>query len=423
MKFISPILLVLTLFIWFVPSAQAAADVAVLDDITFSKSAFIVGDTVRVYATIRNVGDVDVTGTVSFYIGSAQIGGGHEISMPKNGQKEEVFTDFTVPEGEFNIRAVISNTNPVDANVANDEVLTGLIEPIADTDRDGIPDSGDNCLNDKNEDQRNLDGDAQGNVCDSDIDGDGIVNTGEQERGTDPLNADTDGDGLSDKDDPRPLGEPLVAPAPEPPAVLKSSETPSESSEVRLPDKGSESASSESSAALSEPSSSNGLAVAKTLFLSSGEAASSSAPEASPDELFTFEEVRWATYDFRVLAPSRDEGYRYEWDFGDGTTSNRREVTHVYGRSGKFSAALRIMDPEGGVKEDSVNVHIAFFDLQNRSVRMLIIFLVIILLIGLSAFYRLGQEGTGASDKTEPRRHEVSSWKTSRQTKAKKERV
>ena len=81
------------------------------------------------------------------------------------------------------------------------------------------------------------------------------------------------------------------------------------------------------------------------------------------------------------------------------------------------------MDPEGGVKEDSVNVHIAFFDLQNRSVRMLIIFLVIILLIGLSAFYRLGQEGTGASDKTEPRRHEVSSGKTSRQTKAKKERV
>ena len=57
------------------------------------------------------------------------------------------------------------------------------------------------------------------------------------------------------------------------------------------------------------------------------------------------------------------------------------------------------MDPEGGVKEDSVNIHIAFFDLQNRSVRMLIVFLVIILLIGLSAFYRLGQGEEVSSEK------------------------
>ncbi len=418
------LLLAPLLILGFAKGAVAAADVAVLDDITFSKSSFIVGDTVRVYATIRNVGDMDVTGTVSFYIGSAQIGGGHEISMPKNGQKEEVFTDFTVPEGAFNIRAVISNTNPVDANTANDDVLTGLIEPIADTDRDGIPDSMDNCPNDKNEDQRNLDQDAQGNVCDSDMDGDGLSNTVEQERGTDPLNADTDGDGLSDKDDPRPLGEPLVVPAPETSVISEPLKAPSESSEIQFPETGSASASSESSATSSEePSLSDDLIVAPTPLLISEGVSSFSAPEASPKELFTFEEVRWATYDFRILASPRDEGYRYEWDFGDGTTSNRREVTHMYGRAGKFSVALRVMDPEGGVKEDSVNIHIAFFDLQNRSVRMLIIFLVIMLLIGLSAFYRLGQEGTDASRKAGSRPDERSAGKVPRRTRTRKEKV
>lgn len=407
MKLFSPILLMLMLVFGFAHNAQAAADVAILDDITFSKSTFIVGDTVRVYATIRNVGDVDVTGVVTFYIGTQQVGGSHEISMPKNGQKEEVFADFVVPEGEFNIRAVISNTNPVDANAVNDEVLTGLIDPVADTDRDGVPDTSDNCPFDKNEDQRNLDGDAQGNVCDSDIDGDGLSNVVEQERGTDPLSADTDGDGISDKDDPKPLGEPLTVPKTIAPKPLTTDEVTADTPPARRAEGESSGASQSESDALALDESSTTIvsndavlgALGQTrnfLLGGAGEKKSSSAPEASLNALFTFEEVRWATYDFRVLGPSRDGGYRYEWDFGDGTTSNRREVTHYFGRSGKFPVVLRITNPDGEFDEDTVEIHVAFFDMENRSVRMLIIFLVIILLIGLSVLYRLGQEGKGA---------------------------
>jgi hypothetical protein len=45
-----------------------------------------------------------------------------------------------------------------------------------DTDADGVADLGDNCTLAANPDQRNTDGDAYGNLCDPDLNGDGIVN-------------------------------------------------------------------------------------------------------------------------------------------------------------------------------------------------------------------------------------------------------
>ena len=44
-----------------------------------------------------------------------------------------------------------------------------------DSDLDGVGDACDNCLNDKNEDQSNIDNDKDGDVCDKDIDGDGML--------------------------------------------------------------------------------------------------------------------------------------------------------------------------------------------------------------------------------------------------------
>ena len=48
--------------------------------------------------------------------------------------------------------------------------------PPGDSDNDGIPDVDDNCPNDHNPLQEDLDGDGQGDVCDADMDGDGIPN-------------------------------------------------------------------------------------------------------------------------------------------------------------------------------------------------------------------------------------------------------
>jgi Domain of unknown function (DUF4394)/Thrombospondin type 3 repeat len=59
----------------------------------------------------------------------------------------------------------------------------------------------DNCPDVVNDDQADLDADGQGDACDNDIDGDGVVNTAEQARGTDPRKPDSDGDGIADGGD------------------------------------------------------------------------------------------------------------------------------------------------------------------------------------------------------------------------------
>jgi hypothetical protein len=56
----------------------------------------------------------------------------------------------------------------------------------------------DNCPGAAGDDQADLDADGQGDACDSDLDGDGVDNTAEAARGTDPRNPDSDGDGVPD---------------------------------------------------------------------------------------------------------------------------------------------------------------------------------------------------------------------------------
>jgi hypothetical protein len=67
-----------------------------------------------------------------------------------------------------------------------------------DSDADGMWDAFDNCALTANPLQEDLDTDSAGDVCDDDIDGDGLINTGESTRGTDAYNSDSDGDGYTD---------------------------------------------------------------------------------------------------------------------------------------------------------------------------------------------------------------------------------
>lgn len=73
--------------------------------------------------------------------------------------------------------------------------------PCTDSDGDGVCDTEDNCPVVDNPGQEDSDGDGVGDTCDDDIDGDGLTNDEENTIGTDPLDPDTDADGLTDGDE------------------------------------------------------------------------------------------------------------------------------------------------------------------------------------------------------------------------------
>ncbi len=94
----------------------------------------------------------------------------------------------------------------IDESVNTTNMFLGSNGAIGcDTDEDGIDNHTDNCPDVPNINQNNLDGDSFGDVCDFDIDGDGIDNSTEIYLGTNPYNNDSDSDGLFDGNDPEPL--------------------------------------------------------------------------------------------------------------------------------------------------------------------------------------------------------------------------
>ena len=69
---------------------------------------------------------------------------------------------------------------------------------VTDSDNDDVIDALDNCPNDANMDQANLDGDSAGDVCDNDIDNDGIANNLDSAEFNNKLCRDSDADMCDD---------------------------------------------------------------------------------------------------------------------------------------------------------------------------------------------------------------------------------
>lgn len=342
-----------------------------LDDnsISFSESTLYAGDSIRIYAKVRNVGDTDVSAYVLFYQGGMLIGASQPVSTRAGGNPDDVYVDFTVPTGSFNIRAVIQGSSPQDDNPANDAAQTPLYTPIVDADRDGVIDESDNCVNDSNADQLDTDKDGQGDVCDSDDDGDGVTDSSDLY----PLDA------SKSKEAPVVITAPVVATP-----VTTTTTAPSTAS---TPSASAASATSSSSAQSTTTAATTTEASDAT---TSGAAVTSATSKltTSPLARFTWKQVDWRTYEF-TLAEQPTDGVRFSWDFGDGATSVQPQITHAFSGPGSYTVTLAIVDDAGNTLSDAQTFDVTFFHLGNPQVMGIMSLLMLALFVFGFAFIKL----------------------------------
>lgn len=157
----------------------AAADLSISEtDITLTKEEPFDGDAVKIYARVFNIGDEDVFGFVQFFSNQKEIADPQPISVKPN-TYDDVFINWKAKAGAHSIKAKIISA--ADQNAKNNESQKAVFVD-SDSDKDGI-----------------------GNAKDPDIDGDGLLNEEEKSAGTDSFKPDTDGDGINDKIDIFPL--------------------------------------------------------------------------------------------------------------------------------------------------------------------------------------------------------------------------
>jgi len=176
------LLIIVSVLLFFAENSSAEVDLSIsVSDITFSKAEPIEKDKVRIFVRVFNLGDVDVYGFVIFTNNGQDTADPQPISVKVN-TYDDVFIDWVVEPGTYDIKAEIVGANPRDDNQSNDIAVHKDYFIDLDTDGDRI-----------------------GNTKDLDDDDDGISDEEEKVSGTSPLNKDTDGDGVGDKEDVFPL--------------------------------------------------------------------------------------------------------------------------------------------------------------------------------------------------------------------------
>lgn len=329
-------------------------------DISFVPSTFISGQSVRIYAAVHNFGSSDVTGKVAFFLSNQLIGEPQVISARARGLSEEVFVDWTVPDQPFNVAVKILETNPQDQNLANNETQTAIITPKKDSDRDGVTDDKDNCPNAANADQKDSNGNGIGDLC---------------EPPPPPATAPAPAPAPALTAQPTPAPAPTPAPSPTPAQPAPPASTPS------------------------EPSAETGFAAPSESEIAPEDGQKVAVFPRNWQASLDYQQLDWNVYKFSAMVNIPDDfGFKYNWDFGDKSYSQDKEVEHRYKKSGRYLVILKVVDPDGEQVSSSALLEISFFNWGNWRLKVLLG-----ALLGLSVlFFFLGAWARGKAKIVEP---------------------
>ncbi|MDA0207811.1 MAG: PKD domain-containing protein [bacterium] len=327
--------------------------------VRFSVDPLIAGEEARLYASVRNIGNVDVSGYVYFYQGPTPLGPSQVISLAADGESEDVWIDFIIPEGPFNIRAELRGINPPDEYAGNNEYLSNLFVPVFDSDADGVIDEEDNCRDTPNADQRDDDADGEGYACDED------ERNAENVSDSEPITV-----GSNDQS-----GELVDAPLLEPELGVLPSVNP-----IIMTD-------------ISERGVANVMKEDYSTEFTIEEIADNTAGErVSFGSYFTYEVLKWRAYAFRVI--DAQDNISYKWDFGDGSSSVQTSIGHEFRGPGTYKVTLTALHDDGITTTDEALLTVSFFHIQNPLVQLIITLLVLLILLTLVGVLGLKTRGT-----------------------------
>jgi hypothetical protein len=350
-------------------AAEFNKDLSVGNDDFKIPSDVLKGESVRLYATIHNNSNNDLSGVVKFYdeFTKSYIGTDQPISIVTK-KTDDVFVDFnsdSVGAHQISVRLVPWDASGDDPN---NNKITKTIYVDIDTDHDGIPDR-----------------------LDSDIDGDGVPNA----QDAFPLDSkewkDTDHDGIGDNADPDDDndGHPDVSDAfPTNPKEWKDSDgdgVGDNSDAFPFDPKETKDSDHDGIGDNSDPYPNNHGPIPLITVSDSKKIAG---------EPITFSAINSSDPDGSVV--------KFEWDFGDGSKDTGVIVDHIFRKSGDYFVTLKVTDNTGESRDIQLSVKISsgklFIALLITT--LLLILMLLGLFIPASRFYYKKLRGLTNGKKT-----------------------
>ena len=326
-KFIYSAVLAFVLFYFSVPAFAAGfnKDLSIGSGDVRSASDILKGETTKIYVTVHNNSDSDLSGVVKFYdeLSGSYIGTDQPVSVLSQ-KTDDVFVDFksdSVGQHQISVRVVPWDESGDDPS--NNKVSKSIYVDI-DTDHDGIGDRLDNDddndgVNDNLDafpldpkESKDTDKDGIGDNADTDDDNDGVADVTDVFPSDPKESKDSDNDKVGDNSDPFPFD--LTEWMDSDSDGLGDNADPNDANKGPVP----------------------AINVAKT--------------DVKTGELVTFNALKSKDPDGQIT--------KYEWNFGDETTDNGVIIDHVFKKSGEYLVTLKTTDDKDEPREVQIQVKV-----------------------------------------------------------------